>query len=170
MLSLFWKQTVSQVVTARKYKASCLEGSWEWSVEMQIIWIGLQSNCNISIVSFCDSVIQRSFIKSVHVLTSYLIALGKTHYIIQIERHFVTELKLKHCCKDFHRSCNMFQLSPCVINFDGSIYCKNDAVILQMKHVVYSIRLDSPFQNACDPSVCVVLHLSAWLKVQHTND
>ena len=65
---------------------------------MQIILTCLYSNYDVSIVSFCDPVIQRSFDRSVCVLTLYLNALDLTHFIIQISSHFVMKLKLKRIC------------------------------------------------------------------------
>jgi len=49
----------------------------------------------LNIVSFCNSVIQRSFDKSVCVLTLYLNALDLTHYIIQTNSHFVMKLEVE---------------------------------------------------------------------------
>jgi len=83
-------------------------GYLNWCI--MILWLNIES--------FCDSVIKRSFDKSIFVLTLYLNALDLTHYIIQINSHFVMKLKLKQICwKDIHRSYNIFQLSPCVIEF-----------------------------------------------------
>ena len=74
----------------------------------------------LNIISFCDSVILRSFDKSVCVLTLYLNAVDLSHYIFKINSHFVMKSWNRSVERIFTDLVIYSNCLPMLFNFDGS--------------------------------------------------